>query len=78
MTDYVYTQLDADAQRQQINARIRDLEAQYLARNLRITAPGPGEVVTDEDRAALAALKASLDILRADLEAVTAPPAPAA
>jgi hypothetical protein len=73
MADYTYTQLDPNAQRQQINARIRDLESQYLARSLRITAPGPGEVPTDEDRATLAAVKASLDALHADLEAVGTP-----
>lgn len=55
-----YTQLDKPAQLQIINARLLGMESQYLALNLRVVAPAPGDVLGDQDLANLAELATSI------------------
>lgn len=59
-----YTQLDSVTYLNMIRQRIRDLEVQFAQLNLRINAPAPTDVITEQDRQNLSQLQTSLDYLK--------------
>jgi hypothetical protein len=79
MADITYTQLDGSSRLALINSRRRDLESQHFAIQLRIQAPAPGDVITDQDTANSTELQNSIAALQTLADSITAAPtAPAA
>lgn len=55
-----YTELDPAARLVYVQNRVRDLESQHQQLSLRVDAPAPGEIISQQDRENLAALETSL------------------